>query len=44
MLFVNASGLAETATYTVTPVYNGCVGQPRNIVVTVGSQPVLGQP
>ena len=28
--FINASGLAETATYTVTPVYNGCVGQPRN--------------
>ena len=40
--FVNLSGLAETATYTVTPVYNGCVGQSRNIVVTVGSQPVLG--
>ncbi len=40
--FVNTSGLAETATYTVTPVYNGCTGQPRDIVVTVGSQPVLG--
>ncbi|MDX9773080.1 MAG: PKD domain-containing protein [Bacteroidales bacterium] len=40
--FVNTSGGAETATYTVTPVYNGCTGQPRDIVVTVGSQPVLG--
>ncbi|MHC1731146.1 MAG: PKD-like domain-containing protein [Bacteroidales bacterium] len=40
--FVNTSGLAETATYTVTPVYNGCVGEPKTIVVTVGSQPVLG--
>jgi PKD repeat protein len=41
-IFVNTSGLAETATYTVTPVYNGCAGQPEQIVVTVGSQPVLG--
>jgi len=40
--FVNTSGLAETATYTVTPVYNGCVGDPKTIIVTVGSQPVLG--
>jgi len=40
--FVNTSGLAETATYTVTPVYNGCVGEQKEIVVTVGSQPVLG--
>ena len=40
--FVNTSGLAETATYTVTPVYNGCVGESKIIVVTVGSQPVLG--
>ncbi len=40
--FVNTSGLAETATYTVTPVYNGCTGDPKTIVVTVGSQPVLG--
>jgi len=39
--FVNISGGAETATYIVTPVYNGCVGATRNIVVTVGSQPVL---
>jgi len=42
--FVNTSGLAETATYTVTPVYNGCIGEPKIIVVTVGSQPVLGNP
>ena len=40
--FVNTSGLAETATYTVTPVYNGCGGESKIIVVTVGSQPVLG--
>ncbi len=40
--FINTSGGAETATYTVTPVYNGCTGQPRDIIVTVGSQPVLG--
>ncbi len=40
--FVNTSGLAETAIYTVTPVYNGCTGDPKTIVVTVGSQPVLG--
>jgi PKD repeat protein len=39
--FVNTSGGAETATYTVTPVYNGCTGQSKQIVVTVGSQPVL---
>ncbi len=39
--FVNTSGGAETATYTVTPFYDGCAGQPRDIVVTVGSQPVL---
>ncbi len=39
--FINTSGLAETATYTVTPVYNGCAGEPKTIVVTVGSQPVL---
>ncbi len=39
--FVNTSGLAETATYTVTPVYQGCTGVAKTIVVTVGSQPVL---
>ncbi|MDI9533350.1 MAG: hypothetical protein QM238_06825, partial [Bacteroidota bacterium] len=39
--FVNTSGLAETATYTVTPVYQGCTGEAKTIVVTVGSQPVL---
>ncbi len=41
-VFVNTSGGDETATYTVTPVYNGCVGEFREIVVTIGSQPVLG--
>jgi PKD repeat protein len=40
-VFVNISGGAGTAVYTVTPVYNGCVGEARDIVVTVGSQPVL---
>ncbi len=40
-VFINISGLAETATYSVTPYYNGCAGTPRSIVVTVGSQPVL---
>ena len=39
--FINTSGLAETAIYTVTPVYNGCIGEPKDIYVTVGSQPVL---
>jgi len=41
-VFVNTSGGAETATYTVTPVHNGCVGEAKDIIVTVGSQPVLG--
>jgi PKD repeat protein len=40
-VFNNTSGGAETATYTVTPFYNGCVGEAKQIVVTVGSQPVL---
>ncbi len=40
--FVNTTGLPETATYTVTPVYQGCVGEPKEIVVTIASQPVLG--
>mgnify|MGYP003775021531 CR=1 FL=1 len=39
--FVNTSGSDGTATYTVTPYYNGCPGDPKDIVVTIGSQPVL---
>jgi large repetitive protein len=40
-LFTNLTGLALEATYTVTPYYNGCPGNPRDIVVTIGSEPVL---
>lgn len=40
-VFVNISGLPGTATYYVTPHYNGCDGPVTPIVVTVGSQPVL---
>jgi len=40
-VFINVSGLPGTATYYVTPHYNGCDGYVTPIVVTVGSQPVL---
>ena len=39
--FINTLGVVGTATYTVTPYYNGCAGQPVDIVITVGSEPVL---
>jgi len=39
--FVNTLGIIGTATYTVTPYYNGCAGQPVDIVIRVGSEPVL---
>ncbi len=39
--FINTTGSDGTATYTVTPFYNGCAGDPKDIIVTVGSQPVL---
>jgi PKD repeat protein len=39
--FTNTTGILGTATYTVTPVKNGCTGAPVTIVITVGSQPVL---
>jgi len=39
--FVNTLGIIGTATYTVTPYYNGCAGQPVDIVMMVGSEPVL---
>jgi PKD repeat protein len=39
--FTNTTGLIGTATYTVTPVYNGCTGNPVTVVITVGSEPVL---
>ncbi|MFZ2339142.1 MAG: PKD-like domain-containing protein [Bacteroidales bacterium] len=39
--FINTLGLVGTATYTITPYYNGCAGQPVDIVITVGSEPVL---
>ncbi len=39
--FINTTGSDGFATYTVTPYYNGCPGDPKDIIVTVGSQPVL---
>ncbi len=39
--FINITGLPETATYTVTPYYQGCIGETRDIVITIASQPVL---
>ncbi len=40
-VFVNTTGAPQTATYFVTPRYNGCTGDVKTIVVTIGSQPVL---
>ena len=38
----NATSAAQTATYTVTPTSSlGCVGQTRNVVITVNSRPVV---
>jgi hypothetical protein len=39
--FTNTSGGIGTATYHITPYYNGCTGAVKDFVVTVGSQPVL---
>ncbi len=39
--FTNTSGGIGTATYTITPFKDGCAGTPRDIVVSVGSEPVL---
>jgi hypothetical protein len=39
--FTNTSGGAETATYYVTPYYNGCQGETVAIIITIGSEPVL---
>jgi PKD repeat protein len=39
--FINTLGQVGTATYTITPYYNGCTGQPVDVVVYVGSEPVL---
>ncbi|HVN59277.1 MAG TPA: PKD domain-containing protein [Bacteroidales bacterium] len=39
--YINTTGLIGTATYTVTPVKNGCSGAPVTVVVSVGAQPVL---
>jgi PKD repeat protein len=39
--FVNRTGAAGTATYTVTPYKDGCAGTPVNIVVTVNPEPIL---
>ncbi len=39
--FTNTMGAIGTATYIVTPYYNGCVGSPVDVVVEVGSEPVL---
>lgn len=40
-VFSNTSGDPGTAVYTVTPYYQGCQGETRDITVTIGSQPVL---
>ena len=40
-VFSNTSGLALSATYSVTANYNGCLSAIKNIVVTVGAEPVL---
>ena len=39
--FTNTTGAIGTATYTVTPYFNGCEGDPVDIVVQVGAEPVL---
>ena len=39
--FTNTSGGIGTATFHVTPFKDGCAGTPKDIVVTVGSEPVL---
>ncbi len=39
--FINTLGLIGKATYTVTPYKDGCAGFPVDIVINVGSQPVL---
>ena len=39
--FTNTTGAAGTATYTVNAYKNGCAGVPKDIVMTVRSQPVL---
>jgi len=39
--FINTMGFIGTATYTITPVKNGCAGTPETVVVSVGAAPVL---
>ncbi len=39
--FTNTTGGLGTVTYVVTPYYNGCQGAAVNVVVQVGSEPVL---
>jgi hypothetical protein len=39
--FTNTMGIPGTATYIVTPTYNGCTGTPQTIVLTVNPQPVI---
>ncbi len=40
-IFLNVSGNPENAIYSVTPFYQGCQGDTKDIFVTIGSQPVL---
>ena len=40
-VFTNVSGSLGTATYTVTPTYNGCTGDIQTVVIDVGAQPIL---
>ncbi len=39
--YINTTGGLGTATYTVTPYYDGCVGDPVDVVIQIGSEPVL---
>jgi gliding motility-associated-like protein len=43
-VLINATGVATTVTYVVTPSSGGCAGTPRNVVVTVNPRPVLVTP
>ena len=39
--FTNTLSGTGTATYTITPYKDGCAGSPVDVVITVGSEPVL---
>ena len=39
--YINTTGALGDATYTVTPYYDGCEGTPVDVVIQIGSEPVL---